>query len=288
MLESKHIAITGANGFIGSNLVDFFIHKGWSVSALARQEEGSNKNADFIYFDLTKELDSINFDNVSYLIHCAYIRHENHSRSEQLNIRGSKKLFDLCRKSCTKIIFLSSISALQNAKTHYGKQKFYIEQLLDHNKDVIIRPGLVIGNGGLIKEMKDFIVKWKMVPLIDGGEQPIQSVHIDDLITAIYTCIQKELSGTFSIAEPDAVKYKDFYTSIFTGLGMKPRFIPIPYFILYLGTLLLNTIGIPSPISKESLLNVKNLKKIETNHSLETLGLKVSDYKSSLQSLLSN
>lgn len=261
------VVITGANGFIGSHLAKYFQDRGWNVIALTRKE-----------FDLNKQPDEKYFQNADALIHCAYKKN-----SFEENIDGTKRLLEISRKcGIKKNIFLSSFSAREEAISKYGRQKFTIEKLFNSETDCSVRAGVVLGNGGLFRQMSEHIRKGKFIPLIDGGNQPMQTILIDDLVLIIEKIIMENYSGIFSIADPISISYKDFFTVLSQHLGIKPKFIFIPFSILDFFLSLTEFFHIKLPIARENVLGLRKAQVIDTKPDLEKLGVKISNYKESL------
>jgi NAD dependent epimerase/dehydratase family enzyme len=175
------------------------------------------------------------------------------------------------------------MSAQENSPTTYGKQKFAIEKLFSCSQDVIVRPGLVIGNGGLVKEMINFIKKRKVVPLVNGGKQPIQTLYIDDLILAIDKIIEKNLQGSFTIAEPSAITYEKFYRDINYAFNLNAKFISVPYTLFYVAIAFADALKIQLAVSKDSLIGLKNLRVYEVEESLKKLEIEPISFQDSLQ-----
>ncbi len=297
---SPTILITGANGFIGSALVDYFSNKGWKVYALVHnipktlnlQRQGElytkhNSDVHYIKYSLEKGvIDESIFVDVDYIVHCAYMKNENNSNAFQINVDGSKRLLELSRKyDIKKNIFLSSMSAQENAPTIYGKQKFAIEKLFNSPQDIVIRPGLVIGNGGLIKDMIAFIKKRKVIPLINGGKQPIQTLYIDDLVLAIDKIVEKNINGTLTISESEPITYKQFYRELCSVFGFNVKFISVPYYLFYAAISFADALKMQLTVSKDSLVGLKNLKVHEVNNSILEIGFVPRNFKKGLRSL---
>jgi nucleoside-diphosphate-sugar epimerase len=71
------------------------------------------------------------------------------------------------------------------AVSEYGKTKLAIEKMLDPRKDLILKPGLVLGHGGLFGSILRMIRSLPILPLVDGGSQPLQAVDIEDLAKCV-------------------------------------------------------------------------------------------------------
>lgn len=287
MSKQPVILITGAAGFIGSHLAEHFNKKGWTVIAAVRGIPPQLGDGVLYYhYDITKLPNEDMLVDVDYLVHCAYVKYDDNKDADRINIEGAIRLLELSRKSgVKKNIFLSSLSASEDALSHYGKQKFAIEKLFNTERDAVLRPGLVLGNGGLFSEMSKFIREKKMIPLIDGGRQPLQTVYIDDLAVAAEAVFNKNLNGTFTVAEATAVPYQEFYRTLAKTLKVKAKFIPVPSWILSAALTVSGILGIRIPVSKENLLGLKNLKFTGTRNDLERLGIKVRSWKASLETI---
>lgn len=73
------------------------------------------------------------------------MKFDQNKNADKINIDGTKKLVEFCRKKNIKPLFFSSFSAHKEAISHYGKTKLELEKLFDISKDVILKPGFVLG-----------------------------------------------------------------------------------------------------------------------------------------------
>ena len=277
------IIITGANGFVGQQLVSYFSTKGWRVKALVRVvPEKTVKEVVYIKYDLEQNPDEAIFDDSDYLVHCAYLKFDQNKNAEAINISGTKKIVELCRKKNIKPLFLSSFSAHKDAESHYGKTKLECEKLFDVSNEVVLKPGLVIGKKGLAAELIKTIGKASFLPLVGGGTQPIQTIHVDDLCLIVEQIFEKKIVGVFHVAEAEAITMKQFYQEIAKQLNRKSTFIPFPLSLLYFICKLSEAIGVKLPVSSESALGLKHLIKFETKNDLNRLGITIKNYSESL------
>lgn len=289
MSKAPVILITGASGFIGSHLVEHFHRKGWTVIAVVRSTPPQAiEGVLYYHWDIAKQPGEDMLAGVDHLVHCAYVKFDNNKDADRINIEGTKRLLELSRRSGVKRnIFLSSMSAGENARSHYGRQKFEIEKLFNAENDTVIRPGLVLGNGGLFSEMSKFIREKKIVPLIDGGRQPLQTIHIDDLVKAVDAALQKQLHGVFTVAETKPVLYSEFYKALAEALKVKAKFVPVPSWMVSAGIAVFSMLGVKIPVSRENLLGLKSLKFTDTSSDMSRLEVQARSWKESLQALSS-
>lgn len=282
MSKQPKIIITGASGFIGSELCSHFAQKKWTVFGMVKRiPERPVADVVYVKHDLSDKIDEAVFDGTDYLVHCAYVRND-----IEHNVSGSRALLEASRKfKLKKNVFLSSFSAHEKAVSRYGQQKLRIEKLFSSVRDCNIRVGVVLGNGGLFKEMSDHIKLGKRIPLMDGGRQPMQTIHITDLVEVIEKVLTEDQSGTFTVAEAEPVTYRDFFTALSLKLNRKPKFIRVPFFVLAFALSVAKLLGIKLPVEKENVLGLKFIIKRETKNDLEKLGIKVHTFKESLDLL---
>lgn len=277
-MNKPTIAITGANGFIGSRIATYFSGKGWNVIALVRNPS-ANKNGNILYrkFDLSQKLAGDILENVDYLVHAAYIKHDSKNpKALNQNILGTKNLLNISRNNLVKKNFLfSSLSAQYNADSTYGKQKHELEKIFNTKKDAVIRPGLVLGNGGLAKNMAHFMKTKHLVPLVDGGKQPLQIVDVDTIIQAIERIIKDDLHGPFTVASVESYSYKDFYIKLAKALNTRIAFIPVSYQLLIYPVKLLEKFNISAGITTDNLLGLKKMRYVDSATDLKKLSINI-------------
>lgn len=255
----------------------------WEVIAMVRKIPVAEKsNVVYASYNLSQPVDESFFQKADYLIHCAFVKNE-----ISPNVEGAKNILNISRKyGIIKNIFLSSFSAKDSALSNYGKQKVAVEKLFNSEKDCVIRAGVVLGNGGLFKQMNDYLILGKIIPLIGSGKQPLQTILIDDLILVIEKVISENLNGRFSVADPVPVLYKDFFSTLSELQGRKPRFISIP--VSFLNALLFfsELFHIPLPVSRENVLGLKSMERVETENDLRKINVTLKNFRESILFLM--
>lgn len=268
------IAVTGASGFIGGQLVSHLAQK-YTVIALKRTLDNTNpSNVEERLFDLTQPKTFENIASADAVVHCAYIEFstQNKEASAQ-NIEGTLALANLCAEKGIHFIFLSSMSAHANALSEYGKHKFTIEQKLSGKEQTIIRPGLVIGNSGLFHNIKNVISKSSIIPLIGGGNQPIQVVTVNELCSVIEQVAINKTDGFYSVATPQVYTMKELYKAIAAGQNKRVRFINLPFGFMKFALTIAEGIGLNLPVKTENLNGLKQLRAFDTQADLNKLGI---------------
>lgn len=278
------VAVSGGNGFIGSALVQYLSNCGYEVFSLQRKK---NQQGNIIYFDLQDPNSIPDLNGFDFLIHTAFIPHDKfHPHSSNENIKGTIALYEKCKATGCRFIFLSSMSAHSAALSDYGKHKWAIEKKLSNEDCLIIRPGLVIGNGGLFEKIKTSIQNNRIIPLIDGGLQPLQIIALTDLCLLIEKCMTEKRIGKLTLATPQIYTLKEFTHLISKRIGRQVHFINVPYKLVYLGLSIVNFLPLKMNLGLENLLGLKQLQAEDNKADMEKMKCKILDLEQAIEKCL--
>lgn len=278
------ILITGANGFIGSHLVDKAIDSGFKVYAAVRKSSDlrflRGKKIEFVYLnyknkiELTQILNDI--ESLDYLIHNAGIT--NSKKIEgffNINAGYTKVLVQALQASKHKLkrfVLMSSLAAigsndetdipitdkdLPRPQSAYGASKLMSEEVLHAQSDIlytIIRPTAVYGSRD-----EGFRPIFKMINkglriYINSKESRVSFIHISDLVRAVFFLIDqpKSVKKSFILADGNNCSTEQFYGLIADALGKKKNLsIVIPKYMIWLFANILEFFRIPSAITKD-------------------------------------
>lgn len=283
-MYKRRIIITGANGFIGTSLTKYFQKNGWEVRALVHHyPKQPVQHVAYTIFELGGKIDNNLFRKTDCFIHCAYAKQDENEDAFSMNIEGTKALLRLSRSHGVKHnIFLSSMTSGKNALSIYGKQKFELEKFFCNENDTVLRPGLVLGNGGLFLKLFECIKKSKIIPLVGGGKQPLQTICIDDLVHVVGNAIEKKIFGVFTVAEEKPVSLKEFYSAICKKMNTPVLFVSVPYFFAETCMDISSFLGIKLPVTKENLLGLKTMRATDVIEDMKKLHVSPKNYKESL------
>ena len=258
------IIITGANGFIGRNLVDYLNSLSHVTIAWVRNEVSFNRNASLnAYFDVSEPEKAVWPSQADALIHCAWIMYEKGNDANHKNLKCVEYLSRECYNRGIQFIFISSFSADPDAQSNYGKTKFKAEKIIQSG--LILKPGLVVGDGGVFGRMQKMVDASIFLPLPGIGNHSTQIIWVTDLCRITEILLVAKASGSFHLAHHEVVTLRSIYNLI---VRKKSRFriiFPLPFNLLLIIAKLAGFSGIRFPINTENLLGIRNNKYVDTN-----------------------
>jgi len=241
------IAITGAGGFIGRNLISYMESLGYKTVRIPRINSGTETAA------LSQIL--TNADVVINLAGAPIVSRWNKSYKKELfdsRIITTRKIVEAITLMRTKPGLLISASAIgiYSSEGEQTELKFQPSDDFLHEicanwemeackavpllRVAIIRLGIVLGrDGGALQKMLP-LFKIGLGGKIGSGRQGFSWIHIDDLVRAVVFMISRpELSGAFNFTAPE-VSNNGTFTKILAGVLKKPALLTVPSFALKL------------------------------------------------------
>ncbi len=256
----KICAITGSNGYVGGCVKNYFTAQGWEILELTRRPRPNSRSAPFqLGDDLSPQL----LSGVTALVHCAYdFAPLRWNEIVAVNVEGSRKILEAAREATVpKIIFISSISAFDGCRSLYGKAKLEIEKIAVDCGALVLRPGLVYGDGpgGMFGKLATQIKNSTVIPMIGSGSQIQFLVHQDDLCAFIERSA-REATDIFprilTAAHERPWPFKALLLEIAKVLGKKPKFIPLPWRLVWLGLKSAEAAGLRLNFRSDSLVSL--------------------------------
>lgn len=254
------ILVTGATGFLGSELVKQLSLQGKPLRALKRQTSvipeilSQNKliewhDADILDYFALKEA----MEGVSEVYHCAAMisfKTADRKRMLKVNVEGTAILVNICLENkVRKLVHASSISAIGQSKmgglinetdqwqftkkeSRYAISKY--ESELEVNRGiaeglnaVIVNPSVIIGkNAGITGSGQLFETVKKGLKFYPSGGCGL--VDVDDVVRTMIALMESNISAERYILNSENFSYRDLFTSIAKAYGLTP-----PKFKLY-------------------------------------------------------
>lgn len=220
------VFITGVSGFLGAALGAHLAESGHIVGGSATRILPAPKGVRELRImrfgePLTAEL----FAGYEAVVHAAYSLLP---ADEQRNVDGTLSAFRAAGEAgAVRQVFVSSYSAHAGATSAYGRSKQRIEEALAGSA-TIVRPGLVIGRGGLFARMRRIVERMPVVPCISGtGGFPV--VAIADVCLACERLVSATEPSVANLYLEQRVSLRDLLQEVARALRVRRVFLPIPY-----------------------------------------------------------
>ena len=248
------LLILGASGFIGSHLVRGAAMLGHEVIALCRAGLVDGFAGRCITWELGRRAILPAGEPVDCAVHLAH--DFSGEAGARLTIDGTERCVrELREAGVRRQLYFSSYSAGPHASSIYGRTKYSLEQSLTASGDVtIIRPGLVVGGGGLYGRIEKIARLLPLIPLPDGGEGLVPVIGIDRLCRETIR-LAGESTGTaaFNLFEPRLRTLREVVLESARQNGRSPVILPIPSKAAVGVLTLLEFLRIPLPVKTDNL-----------------------------------
>jgi nucleoside-diphosphate-sugar epimerase len=275
--------VTGATGFIGSNLCRELSKRDFAVTALVLPGEDvshiENHVVRILYGDLTEpsSLEGI-CEDVDMVFHlAARVTDWGPAKAFYSTILdGTRNLLEECSGKVSGFLYVSSMAACGLGRhlkgltekdetlksgVPYNDAKLDAEKLVQSYRGkvktryTIVRPANVTGPGSVW--VQDIIERYRglFVPLIDDGKYSASLIYIDNLIEGIIRAGTADIANgkTYFLLDDWSVTWKQYITDLGSIIGKKP-FGSIPFKAAWnMGAILekiLTPLRIRSPITR--------------------------------------
>jgi len=228
------ILITGSSGFIGKYLTKYLASNNISVLGLSRSGKYVQGASRSLKWSLGDDIPITILGDIDCVIHLAH--DFKNRKSSEFSASATISLIEKLNKfGIKKQIFLSSFSAGPWAQSNYGISKFRIEKSIKKfNRIIIVRPGLVIGNGGVFKKIKKIARLLPVIPLPDGGKGIVSIVKIENLSEFILKIIKynAQSNNLNYLIEDERKTLKDIVIEQIKHRSPRPLIFFIPNFVI--------------------------------------------------------
>jgi len=241
----RKILITGADGYIGSNLKIYLESRGYEVYALT--QEGSKRER-YYQVDIIDEktvLKVIKEIDPSVIIHTAGISSLNQCEKDKdfawkVNVEGTRNIIEAVKKinSSIKLIFMSSDYVFDgergdykesdklNPKTYYGKTKAESEKDIKEGLEnyVICRTANVYGRGGnFFNFVCESLSQGKSIDVFN--DVFYTPTYIDYLVNCVGSLLEKDFKGVIHVTGKEKVSRYQFALLVAEAFGMDKNLI---------------------------------------------------------------
>lgn len=249
------ILIFGAAGFIGSHLARLATAAGHEVVCFCRSGRVPGFKGACHSWSLGGELDDAAIQGGDCALHLAH-DFDGEKGAEKTLTGTLAAIGQMRRAGVRRHILFSSYSAGPQASSIYGRIKSAMEQRVQEMADVVIvRPGLVLGDGGIYGRISTFARLSPVVPLPDGGKGKVPVVEIgllceQTLMIAAAAAPRKE----YNLFEKDLPSLRLLVQRAAREAGRRPALIlPVPSGLVLMGLRFTSALRLPLPVNADNL-----------------------------------
>ena len=246
------IAIIGAAGFVGTRLVESCLLSGnRNFYPIVRNNYSLARLCRFGLQDRIQIADAENEKQLVAAINHSPIVVNLVSGDPDGIVNSTKVIYNACIKSGVKrLIHLSSAVVFgevdspmidddfpieSNHWMPYAQAKIEAENFLRKNSEqssleiIILRPGIVWGPRSRWSYNAAKALTENNAFIVGSGKGICNTIYIDNLVAAILECCnqEKEISGSFNVADAELITWYDFYSSLSSFLNYDMALIPV-------------------------------------------------------------
>jgi|UniRef100_UPI00404B5E7F dihydroflavonol-4-reductase len=315
------ILVTGATGFLGSELIRQLLFKGEQVRAIMRDTSvipALLKNekkiewfkADILdYFALNDAMEGI-----SKVYHCAaFISFDpaDKKKMKKVNVEGTVNLLNASiEKNISRFLHVSSVAALGENKTDefiteedqweyspdcsaYSISKYESEMEVfrataEGLNAVIVNPSIIVGkNAG--REGSGALFETIQKGLKYYPEGSFGYVDVEDVAKAMILLMDSDISDERFIINAENWSYRDLFTEIALNFKKDPPEIALKHWMMqlaYMGTRIISTFtGKKFNLTKDTANSAFKKRKYSNNKIKKTLNLEFKSVKDSIREI---
>jgi nucleoside-diphosphate-sugar epimerase len=251
------VAITGANGYVGSTLRAAFATAGYRVIALQRSAPAQGEESGHIPYSLDGGPAAPLPRDVTAVIHCAYdLRLREPAEILRTNLGGTEKL--VRSVGDIPVVLISSMSAYSGTQQIYGQTKLRCEALVSAQGGTSLRLGLVHGgaDGGMINALRKAAALPMVAMLRPDSYQ--YAVHADDMARCVVATVgQAPPHRIVGVANPRQIPFSEIIRTLRAEATAKRLVgIPVSSALLYRALRTAEAVGIRSGFRADSLVGL--------------------------------
>jgi NADH dehydrogenase len=222
-------------------------------------------------------------DGCDVVLHLVAVVDEDppHATFEQINVEGTRNVVaEAARAGHVRVVYVSSLGA-DRGDSGYHRSKMQGEEIVRAygGRWTILRPGNVYGPGDeQISLLLRMVRTLPAIPVIGGGDQPIQPAWHEDIAAALVRAVERDdLDGrVLELAGADLTSQNDLIERLGRITGREVRRIPLPEMLASAGMKALGLVGIEVPFNEEQITMLREGNRIEPgreNALATTLGI---------------
>ena len=244
------VLLTGATGYTGQRLLPRLRQKTQSIRVLARSSSDLSvldlENVDLVVGDLDDPAAvRAAVMGVRRVLHLAHIRY-------------TPQLLAAAAPDVEHVVALSSLRLLSTVPSPSVVEVARAEERVRQADTpcTILRPSMIFGpHDRNISSMATYMKRYRWVPVFGNGRALSQPVHVEDVITAALSCLERPQTAgkTYALAGPRPLSYNEIIDELGKAVGVRPVKIHIPVGMALAALRCLRLVGVRPPVNAEQI-----------------------------------
>ena len=261
------VFVTGGTGFVGKNIVNKLVERGYETTILVRDKNSLKKTISctdklhYIYGNVqdiaSLERGMSGCDAVIHLV--GIIREAGSNTFENVHVEGSKNMIEVAKFSKIKrFIHMSAEGTCPTAKSKYHKTKYRAEEYLKSSglNYTIFRPSMLfVAEDKNFNVLADLIRKSPFIPVIGDGNYRWQPVSVKNVAEVFVSALENKKAErkVYEIRGPDVFTFNEVLDILMKILSIKKAKIHIPLALIRPIVIILERILSAPPLTSDQL-----------------------------------
>ncbi len=243
------VLVTGGTGFVGTYVVNRLLHRGHSVSVLARDPRKTRNRYNRPVGAVTGNvLDPSSLAAAvaghDAVVHLVGIIHEKGEQTfDRMHRQATENVVAAARAAgVRRYVHMSAMGSTDDSPSEYGRTKAAGEEAVRASglDWTIFRPSVIFGPGDGFVSLLAQIVRGNpgFIPVIGPGTTRFQAVAVEDVARVFAEALEKPESAgrAFEVGGPEVLTMNDIYREIAAAVGKPGK--PLIHFPLWYGRIL--------------------------------------------------
>jgi uncharacterized protein YbjT (DUF2867 family) len=230
------IAITGANGFVGTHLTHRLESEGHELVLISRRRR---KDDDRVVPDDLSDVSRVKelFGGCKVVAHCAGINREIGKQTyRRVHVDGTRNVVEAAKAAgVEKIVLMSFLRARANCGSAYHESKWEAEEIV-RNSGVdytIIKAGVIYGLGDhMLDHLSHALHTFPVFGLVGFKEKSVRPLAVEDLVHVMRAAIvdRRMKRQTIALLGPEEIYLSEAVCRVAEVVGKRPLMFPLPIF----------------------------------------------------------